>query len=95
MPLARRSPDFGDCDIWFAESVYPVGRRSLAFGKPALGGMPREDIFGRREEEGTRREGEGTSSEGEGTRLTAELPWLGVPLGGSEREGMEPEGRGT
>jgi hypothetical protein len=49
--------------------------------------MPREEIFGKREEEET-------SSEGEGMRLAAEVVRSGVPVGRCKEEGMELEGRG-
>jgi hypothetical protein len=49
--------------------------------------MPREEIFGKREEEET-------SSEGEGPRLAPEVARSGVHAGRREREGTGPEGQG-
>jgi hypothetical protein len=48
--------------------------------------MPREEIFGKREEEET-------SSEGEGTRLAPEVARSGVLAGRRERRARDPRDR--
>jgi hypothetical protein len=49
--------------------------------------MPREELFGKREEDAA-------SSDKEGMRLATEIARSGVLFGQHEKEGTGPEGRG-